>query len=142
MVEVVAQDGGGLVEEAGDLVVGPALEELFEELCVVAAARGDELLLDGGALWERGSLSAADGLEASMCESVWLLGRCGSWVVRVNLHRAPHHPCWLACGGSFVESETRCWRFGIGEVKLYTNSLRLLWRFQLLWQLRASVGAC
>lgn len=50
MVEVVAHDGDGLVEELGDVGVGFALEELFEKLGVVSAAGGDKLLLDGGAL--------------------------------------------------------------------------------------------
>lgn len=50
MVEVVAHDGHGAVEERGDFVVGLAVEQLGEEVRVVAAAGGDELLLDGGAL--------------------------------------------------------------------------------------------
>lgn len=50
MVEVVAHDGRGLVEEPGDFGVGLVFEELGQELDVVAAAGFDELLLDGGAL--------------------------------------------------------------------------------------------
>lgn len=50
MVQVVAHDGGGLVEQLGDLGVGLAVEELGQEVGVVAAAGLDELLLRGGAL--------------------------------------------------------------------------------------------
>lgn len=50
MVEVVAHDGGGLVEELCDLGVGFVLEALGEEVGVVAAACLDQELLDGGAL--------------------------------------------------------------------------------------------
>lgn len=57
MVEVVAHDGDGLVEQLCDLGVGLALEELLEQFGVVAAAGGDELLLDGGALADAVSLS-------------------------------------------------------------------------------------
>jgi hypothetical protein len=49
---MVPHDGSGLVQELGDLVVGFALEDFFEEIGVVAATGGDELLLDGGALEE------------------------------------------------------------------------------------------
>ncbi len=59
MVEMVAHYRGGVVEQPGDLGVGFAIEELLEEVGVVAAASGDELLLDGGALFrgERGTKS-------------------------------------------------------------------------------------
>ena len=50
VVQVVAQDGGGLVEQACDFLVRPAVEDLGEQVCVVAAAGGDELLLCRGAL--------------------------------------------------------------------------------------------
>jgi hypothetical protein len=50
VVEVVAHDGDGLVQQLCDLGVGLALEELLEQFGVVAAAGGDELLLDRGAL--------------------------------------------------------------------------------------------
>ena len=50
MVEVVAHDGDGLVEELGDLAVRHVGEGLGEEVGVIAAAGLDEDLLDGGAL--------------------------------------------------------------------------------------------
>lgn len=50
MVEVVAHDGGGLVEELCDLGVGFVLEALGEEVGVVTAACLDQDFLDGGAL--------------------------------------------------------------------------------------------
>ena len=51
MVEVVAHDGSGLVEQRGDFSVGLALEALGQEISVVPAASLDELLLDRGALF-------------------------------------------------------------------------------------------
>ena len=51
VVQVVAHDGRGAVEQGRDLVVGLAVEQLGEEVGIVAAAGSDELLLDGGALW-------------------------------------------------------------------------------------------
>jgi hypothetical protein len=122
VVEVVAQDGGRLVEEAGDLGVGPALEELLEELCVVAAARGDELLLDGGTLWEKGK-SVSGGRFGSkyvrvrlVARALWELGRWGELT-------SCSSPPMLARLWWFVRRVgTRCWREWIGEVKLYTNS--------------------
>lgn len=56
MVEMVAHDGGRLVQEFCDLGVGTAFEDLLEEIGVVAAAGCDELLLDGGALMTAVSL--------------------------------------------------------------------------------------
>ena len=50
VVQMVPQDGHGLVEQLGDLGVRFVFEKLLEELGIVAAAGGDELLLDGGAL--------------------------------------------------------------------------------------------
>lgn len=50
MVEVVAHDGCGFVEQLGDFGVGLVFEEFGQELDVVAPAGFDELLLDGGAL--------------------------------------------------------------------------------------------
>jgi hypothetical protein len=50
MVEVVAEDGDGLVEQAGGVGLGAALEHLGEQVGVVAAAGLDELLLRSGAL--------------------------------------------------------------------------------------------
>lgn len=50
MVEVVAHDGGGLVEQLGYLLVGLALEDFGEEFGVVAAAGFYKKLLGGGAL--------------------------------------------------------------------------------------------
>ena len=50
VVKVVAHDGDGLVEEAGDLFLGEGLEGFGEEVGVVATAGLDEDLLDGGAL--------------------------------------------------------------------------------------------
>lgn len=50
VVEVVAHDGCGFVEQLGDFGVGLVFEEFGQELDVVAPAGFDELLLDGGAL--------------------------------------------------------------------------------------------
>lgn len=63
VVEVVAHDGGGVVEELGDLGIGPALEALGQEVGVVAAAGLDEELADRGALLVPG---ATEGSSASV----------------------------------------------------------------------------
>lgn len=51
MVEVVSHDGGGLVEDAGELIlVLDAGDDVVEEFSVVAPRGLDEEFLDGGAL--------------------------------------------------------------------------------------------
>ncbi len=45
MVQVVSHDGHGAVEEGGDFVVGPASEDLGQEVGIVAPAGLDEQLL-------------------------------------------------------------------------------------------------
>lgn len=79
---MVAHDGHGLVEKTGDFVVGEIGEEGFEELGVVAAAGGDELLLNGGALLFR-MLAAAVWLgdkrvkgEVTSCSSSPMIAAC------------------------------------------------------------------
>lgn len=51
VVEVVAQDSDGLVKQAGGVGLRAALEDLGEQVGVVAAAGLDQLLLRGGALY-------------------------------------------------------------------------------------------
>lgn len=53
MVEMVAHDGCGFVEQLGDFRIGLFFEQFGQELDIIAPAGFDELLLDGGALWEK-----------------------------------------------------------------------------------------
>ena len=84
MVEVVAHDSGGLVEQSGDFIVGLALEALGQEISVVPAAGLDELLFDRGAL----CMETVSHLTAEKCST----GGGNAWWT--NSHRALPRPSW------------------------------------------------
>lgn len=51
VVQVIPHDGGRVVEQPGDFVIGLSLEDLGEQIRVVAAAGFDEEFLGRGALF-------------------------------------------------------------------------------------------
>lgn len=76
MIEVVAHDGGRLVQQLCDFGIGLVLEALGEEFGVVAATGLDQELLDRGALRWHWSFSV-----------VFLAGGQKG----ASIHRAPRH---------------------------------------------------